>query len=127
MKKIIFLFIVAFTGLVISSLHSCYYDNEVYLYNSGNCTDTVYTYTGRVKAIVDQNCATSSCHSGPSPEAGIPLDTYTAVKNNAENGDFFCSIKWNSGCSQMPKNSNKLDNCSIAALDEWKNKGYPEN
>lgn len=112
---------------LIASLHSCYYDNESYLYNSGSCNDTVYTYNGRVQAIMSQHCAISGCHTGASPEAGISLDNFTSVKNNAENGEFFCTINWNSGCSQMPKNSNKLDACTIFALQEWKVRGYPEN
>jgi hypothetical protein len=108
-------------------LNSCYYDNEEYLYNSSNCNDTVYSYNGRVKAIMEQRCAISGCHTGASPDGGISLDNYADVKNNAENGEFFCSINWNSGCSQMPKNSSKLDACTIFALQQWKAKGYPEN
>ncbi len=113
--------------LCLFSFQSCYYDNESELYSTGTCTETTYTYVGRIKAIVDQNCARSGCHAGPSPEASIGLESYTDVKNNATNGNFFCSINWNSGCSQMPKNSSKLDKCSIKALEEWRTLGYPEN
>jgi hypothetical protein len=80
-----------------------------------------------VKAIMDQRCAISGCHTGASPDGDIALDNYADVKNNAENGEFFCAINWNSGCSQMPKNSSKLDACTIFALQQWKAKGYPEN
>jgi|694.fasta_scaffold05201_11 hypothetical protein len=128
MNKKTLLYIALLTAVLsVGMLQSCYYDNESYLYNSGSCNDTTYTFNGRIKAIVDQNCATAGCHTGASPEAGIALNTYTAVKDNAENGEFFCSINWNSGCSQMPKNSNKLDACNILALQQWKEKGYPEN
>ncbi len=113
--------------VVFASLHSCYYDNEAYLYQSISCNDTIYSYNGRVKAIMDQNCAFTGCHTGASPDAGISLDNFNGVKNNAENGEFFCAINWNSGCSQMPKNSPKLDACTIFALQQWKQKGYPEN
>jgi hypothetical protein len=129
MRSKIHIYFFLITALVLmASMYSCYYDNEAYLYNSGGgCNDTTYTYSGRVQAIMSQHCAVSGCHTGASPEAGIPLDSYTGVKNNAENGEFFCTINWNSGCSQMPKNSSKLDACTILALQEWKVRGYPEN
>lgn len=122
-----FSLVVVLMVIVLSGLNSCYYDSEDYLYGIGACTDTTYSYNGRVKSIMDQNCATTGCHAGPSPEASIALDSYAAVKNNAENGAFFCSITWSSGCSAMPKNSSKLDNCTLSALENWRTKGYPEN
>jgi hypothetical protein len=129
MKRTSFiLFLLLFTIIVLSSLHSCYYDREDYLYSSSTtCSDTVYSYTGRIKAIVDQNCAISGCHVGANPEGGIGLENYADVKNNVETGEFLCTITWSSGCSQMPKNSSKLDNCTITAVEQWKAKGYPEN
>lgn len=124
---IIFFFLVLF-ATIIGSFSSCYYDNEEYLYSTGGaCTDTTYSYNGRVKALVDQNCASSNCHSGASPSGSIGLENYADVKNNVENGNFLCSINWNSGCSQMPKNTSKLNKCSISAIEKWKEKGYPEN
>lgn len=127
-SKSLILFVILFIAIAFSSLHSCYYDREDYLYStSKTCSDTVYTYTGRIKAIVDQNCAISSCHAGGNPEAGIGLENYADVKNNVETGEFLCTITWSSGCSQMPKNSSKLDNCTINAIEQWKAKGYPEN
>jgi hypothetical protein len=120
-----FLFLITLAA----GISSCYYDNEEYLYSTGtgSCTDTVYTYTGRVKAIFDQNCATANCHSGASPESGIGLETYAGVKADVETGNSLCSITWSSGCSQMPKNTSKLDDCSITAIQKWKERGYPEN
>ncbi len=127
-RNSIILFFSIVTFLLVSSLYSCYYDREDYLYSTTTtCTDTVYSYIGRIKTIVDQNCATSGCHAGASPEAGIGLENYADVKNSVENGQFLCSITWSSGCSQMPKNSSKLDNCTITAVEQWKAKGYPEN
>lgn len=117
--------LIAFTFMF--GLSSCYYDNEAELYSTGSCTDIEYSYVTRIKAIVDQNCARSGCHAGPSPEAGIGLENYADVKNSAINTNFFCSINWNSGCSQMPKNSSKLDKCSIIALEQWRMLAYPEN
>jgi hypothetical protein len=127
LKNIIFF---SFAGLLVvaSTFSSCYYDNEAYLYsNSANCTDTIYTYTGRIKSIVDQNCATADCHSGISPSNGIGLETYDDVKGNMENGEFLCTIYQNSGCEPMPKNASKLDACTLDAFTKWKERGYPQN
>lgn len=126
LKSIIFFAGTLFLVLTMS-LNSCYYDNEAYLYSGGNCTDTTYTYTGRIKAIVDQNCATADCHAGVSPSSNIGLETYDDVVNNMENGEFLCTIYQNSGCNPMPKNASKLDACTLDAFAKWKERGYPEN
>jgi hypothetical protein len=126
LKSILFF---AFCGIftIVASLNSCYYDNEDYLYSSVNCTDTTYTYTGRIKAIVDQNCATTDCHAGTNPANNIGLETYDQVLDNMENGQFLCTIYQNSGCDPMPKNASKLDACTLDAFAKWKERGYPEN
>ncbi|MBL0314618.1 MAG: hypothetical protein IPP69_02140 [Flavobacteriales bacterium] len=126
LKSILF-FAICGVFILISSLNSCYYDNEAYLYSSVNCTDTTYTYTGRIKAIVDQNCATADCHAGTNPSSNIGLETYDQVFDNMENGEFLCTIYQNSGCNPMPKNASKLDACALDAFTKWKERGYPEN
>lgn len=108
-------------------LHSCYYDVASELYPSDTtCDNTVYSYTGRIKAICDANCATSSCHAGPSPSASLALETYEQVKLATENG-LICTIEHASGCSPMPKNEPKMSQCSIDAWILWSQNNYPEN
>lgn len=115
-------------AVAVLCLQGCYYDVESELYGtSAACADTIATYNGSVKKIIDQHCANTSCHAGSSPSAGIGLDTYTLCKSSASNGEFYCSINWNSGCSPMPKNSSKLSDCQINTLNRWKTNGFPEN
>jgi hypothetical protein len=109
------------------TLHSCYYDVESELYPSEEaCDNTVYSYNGRIKAICDANCATSSCHAGPSPSASLSLETYEQVKQATESG-LICTIEHSSGCSPMPKNEPKMSQCSIDAWILWSENNYPEN
>lgn len=115
-------------AFILAFMQGCYYDVESELYGTtAACTDTTATYNGSVKKIVDQYCATSSCHAGNSPSANIGLDTYVLCKGSALNGDFYCTINWNSGCSPMPKNGSKLSDCQINTLNRWKTNGFPEN
>ncbi len=111
--------------LLTAVLGGCYYDNEAYLYGGGVCDNSVITYTGRIKAIADANCATASCHSGPSPEDNISLEGYDNVKAATENTSVICSIQGQSGCSSMPKNSPLMSQCDIDAWKAWVAAGYP--
>ncbi len=111
--------------LIMAALGGCYYDNEAYLYGTGACDNTVITYTGRIKAISDVNCATPSCHAGASPEDNIALDTYDNTKASTENTSVICAIQGQSGCSSMPKNSPLMSQCDIDAWKAWVAAGYP--
>ncbi len=114
--------------LVILSFNSCYYDNEQYLYGGGSCDTTVAaTYTGRIKAIMDTRCASTSCHGGPSPANGVDLTNYTNVRQGIEALDMMCNIKQESSCVPMPKNEGPISACDILALEKWQANGFPEN
>ncbi len=103
---------------------SCYYDNEEYLYGAA-CDNSVITYTGRIKAIADVNCATTGCHAGPSPSDNISMEGYDNCKASTENVSVICAIKRDSGCSPMPKNRAQLSQCDIDAWQAWIDAGYP--
>lgn len=112
-------------GIAIS-LHSCYYDNEEYLYSGDGCDTTLAaTYNGGVQAIIANNCF-GGCHEQASGSAGIILEGYVNLKNEIVNGDVMCTIRWE-GCSPMPKNSPKMSTCDITLLETWIANGYPEN
>lgn len=127
LKSKIFVFcVVVITGLLLS-LNSCYYDNEYYLYSGGNQNcDTVFTYSARIKAITDQNCAQSSCHTATNPAGSIPLTTYQEVRAGIEVAGMLCSIRQESGCSPMPKNRSPLSSCDIQAFEKWRDLGFPQ-
>jgi hypothetical protein len=127
MKKFSLIFVVVIVASFIVNFSSCYYDNEEYLYGQTSvCADTVSSYNGHIKAILNQKCAYSGCHAGTNPSSGIGLDSYALAKDGAING-FMCTINWETGCSKMPKNANQLGACDREVLQRWIDRGYPEN
>jgi hypothetical protein len=125
--KFKFSFLLLAISLTAVSLHSCYYDNEEYLYSaSATCDSTrVATYNGDVQTIIANNCF-GGCHEQASGSAGIILEGFVNLKNQVMNGDVMCSIR-HEGCSPMPKNLAKLSDCEIQLLEKWIADGYPEN
>ncbi|MFM7729291.1 MAG: c-type cytochrome [Flavobacteriales bacterium] len=103
------------------SLHSCYYDNEAYLYNETICADTTYTYTDRLAPIFNNNCV--SCHGpGENPD----LSTFTDVNTWKE--EIVCRVVERNSCSlgaAMPP-SGSLQVCDIQAFTLWQQNGYPQ-
>ncbi|MGB0891135.1 MAG: hypothetical protein ACPGUU_02200 [Flavobacteriaceae bacterium] len=79
------------------------------------------TYVKNVKSIVDNSCATSSCHDAVGPAAGLKLTTYSEVKSSAQNGNFHARIDNGS----MPP-SGALPSATKAIIDKWKTDGYLE-
>jgi hypothetical protein len=79
------------------------------------------TYTNDVKTIIDNNCATSGCHSSSSKSAGIPLSTFQEVKDG-----FIYSGSWNQiETNQMPKSYN-LSAAEKELIKNWIDNGYLE-
>jgi hypothetical protein len=109
---------------ILGALSSCYYDVETVLYGSPKCDNTIFSFNGRIKSIMESNC--TGCHSGTNPSAGIPLTNFTEVKNADNSGLWLCSIEQLSQCSAMPKGG-KLSDCEIEACRKWVEAGYPEN
>jgi hypothetical protein len=109
------------------TFQSCYYDNEEDLYPNENtaCDTAVFSYTGKVKSIMDTYCATAGCHNATTHAAGYYLDTYDNVKTSAQDPLFMCSIRRESGCSPMPKAQSKLSDCNITIIQKWIDNNYP--
>jgi hypothetical protein len=108
--------------LFIVSLHSCYYDNEAYLYGGETvCTDSTFTYTARLAPIINTNCV--GCHgAGSSPDLSSITDV-TTWKD-----EIVCRVVDGVTCSQgakMPPSSN-LTTCDIQAFSLWQQNGYPQ-
>ena len=79
------------------------------------------TYTNDVKTIIDNNCATSGCHSSSSKSAGIALSTFQEVKDG-----FIYSGSWNQiETNQMPKSYN-LSAAEKELIKNWIDNGYLE-
>jgi mono/diheme cytochrome c family protein len=79
------------------------------------------SYTSNVSPIMTDNCV--SCHSGGAPAGNIPLETYSEVKVQADNGKLLGSIKHEAGYSPMPKNQSQLSECDVNKIEAWINQG----
>ncbi len=89
------------------------------------CDETIFTYSGTVSKIMNNNCV--GCHGNTSPSAGINLSSYDGVATIAGNGKLVGTIKHSTGYSPMPKNGNKLSDCDITVIQKWINAGFPNN
>lgn len=118
---------IAFLAIVvISSISSCYYDNEEYLYPNQPLCDTLQvSYSAHVAPVMALHC--NSCHSASAPSAGIVTDNYNSLRTIALNGRLPGAINHRPGYSPMPKGGNKLNNCDLARIDAWIRKGAPDN
>lgn len=122
-KKYTILLSLATFGLLFVS--SCYYDNTEELYPLPAICDTVnITYTNTLKSIVDAQCATPDCHQSAYP-SGYDFTTYEGLQKVAKNGSLLAAIT-HTGDFPMPKDANKLDDCTIAKFRAWVNNGQPK-
>ncbi len=92
---------------------------------SGNCDSVNVNFSTVVMPILASNC--QGCHNGSNPAGGISITNYNEVAILAHNGKLLATIKHLNGYSPMPKNGNKLNDCSIAQIQKWINDGYPNN
>lgn len=111
-----------FLLVLLVSFHSCYYDNEAYLYGSEvTCTDTTSTYTTRLAPILNSNCV--SCHgAGEFPD----LSSFTDVNTLKE--EIVCRVVEGNSCStgaQMPPSAG-MSVCDVQAFSLWQQNGYQE-
>lgn len=86
-----------------------------------NCDTLNVTFSGSVVPVLNLNC--KGCHNNTSPQGGIALDNYAAVKTFADNGKLLSSIKHLTGFSAMPKAQPKLSYCNIRMVELWIQKG----
>lgn len=109
------------------SLNSCYYDKAEILIPDSLCDTTTVTYSGTINPILTANC--TGCHSGNNAPNGVMLDNYQGVKVRAldPTGLLLGVINHSPGFAQMPKNGNKLNDCTIAKIAKWVHAGAPNN
>ena len=111
--------------IVISILHSCYYDNEAYLYPETNqdstCPDTSSTYNTRLKPIIDNLC--TDCNSpagGNSPD----LTSYNLVFANKES--IICGVIDSPACGAVMPQGRTISPCDKQAFTLWEQNGFQE-
>jgi hypothetical protein len=89
----------------------------------GGCDTTNVTYAGSIEPIINNHC--KGCHSGGAPAGNIALTTYTEVKKQADNGNLWGSVNWESGYSPMPKDAARLSDCNLDLIRIWIGQGAP--
>lgn len=96
--------------------------------NSSNCSvcDTsLYTYSGKVKPLLDTWCV--GCHNNFSKGGGYDLSEYSKVLLAVNDGSLLGSIHHDAGFIAMPKNTSKLTDCDIKAIEKWISRGARNN
>lgn len=110
----------------------CYRDKADQLYpnnggTSATCDTSNITYSGTVKAIIDQHCAIAGCHDGSNASTYDMSDYsglyYYCVATNQLLG----SIRHENGFVAMPQGAPQLDDCTINKITSWVNNGALNN
>ncbi len=109
----------------------CYYDNEEYLYPAtADCNTDNMSYANDVWPVISSSC--TGCHGGANPSGGIKLENYSDVSASGaiqagNYGSLYGTISHASGNSPMPKNSDKLSDCTISKIKAWIDQGMLDN
>jgi len=83
------------------------------------------TYTTDVKKVIDDNCIV--CHnSGPNPIAPFPLETYSQVRDKAENGPLLTRIQLPAGDPSIMPKTGKMPQQLIDIIVAWADQGFLE-
>ena len=118
-----------FAFLSILLLNSCNYDNEESLYGISDCDTNFVSFEMDISPIISAACE-KTCHAGPSPSAGLALETYTQIKSSALNGSYSGMInrieKPEGTPLGMPPNY-RLELCQIQMIKAWVEQGALNN
>lgn len=93
--------------------------------NTGNCDTVNMKYSVNVKPILEANCY--SCHGNGLSQNGVSLDTYSKVKQQADNSNLLGVINHANGYPPMPQGKPKLSACDINKIKSWIDRGALDN
>jgi hypothetical protein len=86
--------------------------------NPVDCTEVETYYTENVAPILESNC--TGCHSGPTPTAGLSLDSYLNVRAAIKTGDVLDRVNRKSGDGGfMPNGGTKLSDANLEILQTF--------
>jgi len=86
--------------------------------NPVDCTEVETYYTENVAPILESNC--TGCHSGPTPTAGLSLDSYSNVRAAIKTGDVLDRVNRKSGDGGfMPNGGTKLSDANLEILQTF--------
>lgn len=122
MKKAIVIYSLMIAVLALSLISSC---TEGFIPEDITTTPPTggpITYEAHISTVMTTNCI--SCHGGGNPQGNLLLETYSQVRNSAENGTLIQRI--NDVANPMPP-AGLTPASTRALLDEWVQNGYLEN
>ena len=83
-----------------------------------DCTEVETYYTENVAPILESNC--TGCHSGPTPRAGLSLDSYSVVFIAIKSGDVLDRVNRDQGTNGfMPNGGTKLSDANLDILQTF--------
>jgi signal recognition particle GTPase len=109
--------------VLIVLLQACAYKKEVA--ETPCVLEPSVSFVTKVAPIIQSNCF--QCHNNNFKLGNVTLEGYDNIKKVAASGKLFNVINHSPGFAKMPKNSNKLDDCSIATIKKWIDGGTPNN
>ena len=130
-KKITAILSVLTIAIVSLTTTSCYFDKEDVLYPDTPCDTTrLLSYSSDIVPVLSINCY--NCHSqvnAPIYGEGLVLEGYPNLRRYLfDQPDVLVnSIKQNGKALAMPRESQKLDKCSISDMEVWIKQGQKNN
>lgn len=100
--------------------------NSVY-FSRVDCTeadDTLNTYNGKIKTILDTHCAISSCHKGSNAKEGKDYSTYANAVSSFDGT--LCAVYQEGSCEPMPDGDPKLSDADLHDLTCWAKNNFPQ-
>ena len=86
--------------------------------NPVDCTEVETYYTENVAPILESNC--TECHSGPTPTAGLSLDSYASVYAAIKSGNIWDRVTRVQGSPGfMPNGGTKLLDANLEILQTF--------
>ena len=83
-----------------------------------DCTEVETYYTENVAPILESNCTV--CHSGPTPTAGLSLDSYASVYAAIKSGNIWDRVTRVQGSPGfMPNGGTKLSDANLDILQTF--------
>ena len=123
MKKSLVLFFAVFalSAIIISACKDKDIDPDP------DCIVENMSFATDITPIMNTNCNVSGCHDNMTVAAGLRLDTFPGIHDNAD--QIIKSINHASGAKPMPfpSGTDKLSDCDISKFEAWVSQGKKNN
>ena len=111
------------------SYFSCKKEPNDSYYDSVSCNDSddsLNTYSLKIGAIFNANCARSGCHDNSTHKGKVNLEGYDNCLATFGKKHVLCAIYHDKGCKPMPKGGSKLSDDVIHDITCWAKNNFPK-